>query len=552
MTDEEFYIRPEDRERSYPFNNEGMMREAREFFCAYIWIRKSKDQPNARVGWCSNCEAFLDEDDMRAALKKAKTGVWHNADVDCPYCGRNVTIKEESRMRSYDSVFEDHEIAYIYRAQPDLVYIHVFDTKADHRCTDYPAPDFAPVYETEIARYRLRPGEFVSEHSGFVKRGGKYAWGFKQTKKPFDLPLGKLCGIVGTDSLADTFLRYHRLDDFYIECGTEERGYGYYYREIPAYRPLRYLCYFALYPQMEMAAKFGLHWAVNDLVNVHRKNARDLNWRAHTPEKFLRLDKHTAKEFLAESGSREVLQLLHRLKCAFAVKECKMLCAMCGARAEEAGQLLLKYGAHPDKLRVYTEKNKITASDWLDYAAGAEALGYDLTVHNVLFPKAFRAAHDDAARGLAVAEFKKLSKAKQAALKKRAKRYEWRCGGCIFVFPLSVSEIVEEGKALGHCVGGYAGRHIDGKTTIIFLRRRDSPEKSWYTIEIDGTRVRQAYGEKNKIKPLEDPEAARAFTLWQKHLTGGRRARFAGDMDGLKARLLRRAADKERARAAAV
>lgn len=123
MTDEEFYIRPEDKARSWPFGKDGLMRETREFFRAYIWARKSEDQPNARVGWCSNCEAFLDEDDMRAALKKAKTGVWHNADVDCPYCGRNVTVKEESRMRSYNSVFEDHEIAYIYRAQPDLIYI---------------------------------------------------------------------------------------------------------------------------------------------------------------------------------------------------------------------------------------------------------------------------------------------------------------------------------------------------------------------------------------------------------------------------------------------
>lgn len=535
MTDEEFYIRPEDEVRSYPFDNKDMMRETREFFRAYIWAKKSRDVKNGRVGWCSNCEAFLDEDDMRAALKKAKTGVWHNADVDCPYCGRNATIKEESRMQSYSTVFEDHLIAYIYRAQPDLVYIRVFDVKADHRCTDYPEPDFEPVYETESARYRLRPGEWVSERHNDIWDGKRWARGFTATVEPYDLPLGKLCGLVGTTALAGTFLQYHRLGDFYSECGSETAGYGYYYRELNAYRPLRYLCYFCLYPQMEMAAKFGLHWAVNDLVNARRKNHRDLDWSAQTPERFLRLDKASAKEYLLQIRNKEVLQLMHRLKCAFSADECMTLHRLYRDRAENAGRLLIKYGVVLDKLRAYTEKNKITASDWLDYASGAEALGYDLTVHNVIFPKAFRTAHDDAVRGLAISEFEKLSKAQQRILKRRAKKYEWKCGDCVFVFPLSAHEIVEEGKALGHCVGGYAGRHMDGKTTIVFLRRAKEPETSWYTIEIDGARVRQAYGAHNRIKPQNDPEAARAFALWQKHLTGGRRARFAGCIEDLKA-----------------
>ena len=187
-------------------------------------------------------------------------------------------------------------------------------------------------------------------------------------------------------------------------------------------------------------------------------------------------------------------------------------------REDEFLNLLSKYGAKHKKIIEYTDKNKITVSDYFDYIKGAEGLGYDLNVHNVLFPKNFHDAHDEAMKGIAVAEFKKLSKAKQRSIEKRAEKYEYSIDGCVFIFPRSVAEIVAEGRALGHCVGGYASRHIDGKTNIVFMRRADKPHKSWYTIEIVNETVRQAYGKRNRIRPQEDKEACHAFKMWLSHL----------------------------------
>lgn len=83
------------------------------------------------------------------------------------------------------------------------------------------------------------------------------------------------------------------------------------------------------------------------------------------------------------------------------------------------------------------------------------------------------------------------------------------------VVPKSGSEIVREGKTLHHCVGGYAARHIEGKTTILFLRHEKRPERPWMTIELTGKdTIRQIHGYKNEgYNHAQDPEERYAWFL---------------------------------------
>lgn len=65
--------------------------------------------------------------------------------------------------------------------------------------------------------------------------------------------------------------------------------------------------------------------------------------------------------------------------------------------------------------------------------------------------------------------------------------------------PKSESEIVTEGAMLHHCVGGYASRHALGDTTILFLRRKNDPDKSFYTIELtNSNNIQQIHGFGNR------------------------------------------------------
>ena len=126
-----------------------------------------------------------------------------------------------------------------------------------------------------------------------------------------------------------------------------------------------------------------------------------------------------------------------------------------------------------------------------DYARMAEAIfgkGFDK------YPKNVKQAHDDIIdryndEMLARQEKVKLD-AGDGYLKYEDKEYLIR-------FPETAAEILDEGKTLHHCVGGYVQDVIDGKTTILFLREKANPSKPFYTIEVRDGSVRQVRGDRN-------------------------------------------------------
>ena len=64
------------------------------------------------------------------------------------------------------------------------------------------------------------------------------------------------------------------------------------------------------------------------------------------------------------------------------------------------------------------------------------------------------------------------------------KRLEFASGGLFIRQPKNMTEIVNEGKRLHHCVGGYAQRHAYGKLHIMFIRTAEKPDVPYYTMEI--------------------------------------------------------------------
>ena len=60
---------------------------------------------------------------------------------------------------------------------------------------------------------------------------------------------------------------------------------------------------------------------------------------------------------------------------------------------------------------------------------------------------------------------------------KLMKLYGMEKDGYFIRAPHDCAEIIDEGKALEHCVGGYAARHAKGETTILFMRSAAWPDK---------------------------------------------------------------------------
>ena len=107
------------------------------------------------------------------------------------------------------------------------------------------------------------------------------------------------------------------------------------------------------------------------------------------------------------------------------------------------------------------------------------------------------------------AEFERKAK---KALELLRKNYEYIGDSFRIVVPMTEAEITNEGQMLHHCVGGYATRHLERVTTILFLRANETPDKSYYTIEVrnidDGPSVVQIHGFGNKWIG-NDPDAMR-------------------------------------------
>ena len=77
--------------------------------------------------------------------------------------------------------------------------------------------------------------------------------------------------------------------------------------------------------------------------------------------------------------------------------------------------------------------------------------------------------------------------------------------------PVDGNDIIAEGAKLSHCVGGYAAKHANGRTTILFIRKKTDPDTPYFTLEIDVEtgKIRQCYGYKNRESYTTTPTVAR-------------------------------------------
>lgn len=80
--------------------------------------------------------------------------------------------------------------------------------------------------------------------------------------------------------------------------------------------------------------------------------------------------------------------------------------------------------------------------------------------------------------------------------------------GLILIVPKTGDEIREEGAALHHCVGSYVDRVAKGETSVFFIRKEDSPDKPYFTLEWKNNDIAQCRGLHNREMPPE----VRAFT----------------------------------------
>lgn len=163
-------------------------------------------------------------------------------------------------------------------------------------------------------------------------------------------------------------------------------------------------------------------------------------------------------------------------------------------------------------MRMFRYLNDHDLSDviYRDYIDQCRKLGYDTHDTAIGLPHDLLTAHE---RFSQIIRYQECEKDKQEFAKRIEARkvFEYESGDLILRQPQCYEEIIAEGKALCHCVGGYAARHAQGKTNIFFIRKKSEPLKPYYTIEVSNDfKIVQCYGYRNNIEQ-EKPDEIKAF-----------------------------------------
>ncbi len=137
---------------------------------------------------------------------------------------------------------------------------------------------------------------------------------------------------------------------------------------------------------------------------------------------------------------------------------------------------------------------------------------------SLLFPTHLREVHDEASRRINELRMADENKRWGKIVHRLAKlEYVNADFGLAIVAPKKATDLTFEGATLGHCVGGYIGRVLQGYTTILFLRKVEDLNTPLGTIEFNNGRVVQCRGFHNKNDNLP-PNYEDFLRDWQKHL----------------------------------
>lgn len=281
----------------------------------------------------------------------------------------------------------------------------------------------------------------------------------------------------------------------------------------------------ARYPCVEYLTKMGLKSVVESRLENERMHNL-IYWRGLTLEKVLRMSKNEIKElrnasfeittlslesynFHKKAGiplSIEQAHLVRDLTFEPSVNDIKKI----AAPLERIVMYVIKQLGRPGANKHYKKASNVV-SDWRDYLGECVKLGMDPKEEQVLYPNDLHRAHLNTTRKVKLKEDATLN-IKIAERLKDLEKYIFEQGDFIIRPAVSSIELFEEGKALRHCVGGYADRYAKGDTIIFFIRRSNEPEKPFYTLEFRNGIIAQCQGFKRCAPTTEVQAFINLFT----------------------------------------
>lgn len=291
--------------------------------------------------------------------------------------------------------------------------------------------------------------------------------------------------------------------------------------------PILYLSEFCKKPSVEILMETGFENVVNDylhniIVGNRQRNRDTLNLQSNNVKTILKIATRTELKYL-EKGDMAFIEMHQKMLKAFPKASAPQVVDFERWLDKEhinhhyIVRIATNTGLSPTKIKNYILKQwgkgilhggqgPSVEMIWSDTINAAAICGYDLTDTAVTCPRDIVEVHDRYIAAARALKYEREDINSADIFADQQKRYAplmFEKYGLVTVLPQKYSDIAAEGTKLADCLAGYAERHAQYRTVIMFVRKKSDITKSYYAAEIDLSNprepLRQFYGYKNNI-----------------------------------------------------
>ena len=461
----------------------------------------------------------------------------HNADVSCPSCRQAATLKHEAR--GHGRVFDAF---CLYEWRKSALDPQTLCVTATWVCRDstHHNPEAAPLSIDPAGLYIFRPGRATTVYKAYRAYSGVVCW--SRVDSGDVTPVHSYNDDIVEDygSFVEA-LKGTRTGAIYWSL-RDERG--------DLRDPdIQAVANAARRPYLEYLHKCGQTHLAGELLRT-RTAPRDVitHMRAKNPRELLGLTEGQWYQVRRDGLSLSIdtlrcVGMLRRmgitdLPMSEVVKlrttQLEIIAPPLRRPQYDWQQTVWSHLEHtPEKLRRKAVRRILrengTATEWRDYYKALRDLGEDMTNPALILPKDMHAMHDRMTQrlnDLREAERQREDERKRAGFMKWLDRLKPRytfsaCGLTMRPFE-SGRELVDEGRTLNICIGGYVNAYINNCAKILCaLRRAEEPDEPWRAVEFStatGAVVQdRGFGNDRNGIPPGDARQIRAFwTAWNK------------------------------------
>ena len=471
-----------------------------------------------KLGYCTRCRLHV------TVPKEAR----HNMIGKCSNCGSSITYKSWNKQKSVGYVTKAAIIQkctdgqnYVYRqfdvhmnALRENDYIPKIDADENYRRIfrfGGGVPSTIDVGEYEMGEFR---------HTGIIRwcdarsMNHGYGWYCDYGYSRSVLYTGNLKRL-----LADTPLKYVPAAEIFRSVNS---------RRINVIAVIGDMKYRFPY---EAFWKMGLKSFVKGRVTNDgtQRKARSATGEFEKPWEYLLISKEDLKQAVrldADDDMVRILQILREIRVTVTDEQLVWIQEHVGTHnilryfnMHTPHRIIryLKETLHVEECKVNPEENN-ELHLWSDYLDTARQLEWDLRDRSIFFPQDFHRAHDEAVTVFTIKkdeEEAERMKKSDSIMHKNAKeikkafcykddKYMIKVPGCYIDFK-------REGNIQHNCVATYYEKALKGKCIILFLRKRESPNTPFCTVEIQNNRGKFQIVQNRIAYNKDAPEEAKEF-----------------------------------------